>query len=147
MEYKILTAVPNLINICIDEKDGDEYSGRLYHPYRKEPVSFDNVVRLLKEMEALYDELAFPQSSVELRKFAGKKRKTSYAGRTKEKLMGNDELLAKRGIRGTFFVYVQYRQNATWQGRILWAEKKREEVFQSVLELLMLIDNFLWEEA
>ena len=37
------------------------------------------------------------------------------------------KLQEERGKEGTFIVQVQYRQNATWQGQVLWAEKNRRE--------------------
>ena len=46
-----------------------------------------------------------------------------------------------RGRKGTFIVQVQYRQNATWQGQVVWAEENRKEYFRSALELMKLIDS------
>lgn len=45
--------------------------------------------------------------------------------------------------QGTFLVQVQYCQNATWQGEIVWAEKNQRQRFRSDLELLRLIDSAL----
>lgn len=47
----------------------------------------------------------------------------------------------KRTEQGTFIVKIQYRQNATWQGHITWAEKNKTLPFRSALELLKLIDS------
>lgn len=44
---------------------------------------------------------------------------------------------------GTFVVHVQYYENATWQGEVVWAEKNKTEKFRSALELLKLIDSAL----
>ena len=57
------------------------------------------------------------------------------------------ELLGHSGDNATFIVHVRYRQNATWQGDILWAEKKKKLYFRSALELLKLIDSALDEEG
>ena len=38
---------------------------------------------------------------------------------------------------------VRYRQNATWQGDVIWAEKNERQSFRSALELLKLIDSAL----
>ncbi|MBQ6876068.1 MAG: hypothetical protein IJN46_07520 [Lachnospiraceae bacterium] len=48
-----------------------------------------------------------------------------------------------KGIKATFSVQILFRQNASWQGSVLWVERKIEESFRSVLELLLLIDNAL----
>ena len=50
-----------------------------------------------------------------------------------------------RGSRGTFVVHVQARQNATWQGNVVWAEKNITRSFRSALELLKMIDHSLDE--
>ena len=44
-------------------------------------------------------------------------------------------------------VQIQYRQHATWQGKVLWAEKNETKQFRSALELLKLIDSALDEET
>jgi len=43
----------------------------------------------------------------------------------------------------TFEITVRFRQNATWQGQILWAEKNLKQNFRSVLEMLKLMDEAL----
>ena len=52
----------------------------------------------------------------------------------------------ERGKEGTFIVQVQYRQNATWQGQVIWAEENRKEHFRSALELIKLIDSAMDEQ-
>ena len=52
-------------------------------------------------------------------------------------------MLEQRGQCATFFVCVRYRQNATWQGTLVWKEKEREVEFRSALELIVLVDNAL----
>lgn len=51
----------------------------------------------------------------------------------------------KRGKQGTFIVQVQYRQNSSWQGQVIWAEGNRCEHFRSALELMKLIDGAMDE--
>ena len=43
--------------------------------------------------------------------------------------------------RGTFIVKVEYCQNETWQGKVVWAEENRTERFRSMLELIKLMDE------
>jgi hypothetical protein len=47
----------------------------------------------------------------------------------------------KQGRLATFIVHIQYRQNATWQGRIVWTEENQASHFRSALEMLKLIDS------
>jgi hypothetical protein len=41
----------------------------------------------------------------------------------------------------TFIVKVEYSQNRSWQGKVIWAEEGRQVRFRSTLELLKLIDE------
>lgn len=43
--------------------------------------------------------------------------------------------------KATFVVQIQYRQNSTWQGQVLWKEASEHRYFRSELELIKLIDN------
>lgn len=47
------------------------------------------------------------------------------------------------GDTDTFVVNVQFRQHATWQGTVKWAEQNREVRFRSALELLKIMDGAL----
>lgn len=53
------------------------------------------------------------------------------------------EELTSKGRLGTFNIQIQYRENATWQGKILWVEGKQDSHFRSALEMLKLIDSAL----
>ncbi len=134
-------AIPNLINLCVDRSVQGEIGGRIYHGYGKEPWKFDNVVQLLRYLEQFYNGIRFPEASVMLRNFSV----AEHIKETKEwkAVEDREEMLSQRGSCATFLVYVQYRQNATWQGRLLWREKDREVEFRSALELIMLVDNAL----
>ena len=59
--------------------------------------------------------------------------------------MCEHDLTNRRGEKGTFVVHVQYRQNATWQGTVVWADKNKSQQFRSALELMKLIDSALDE--
>lgn len=131
---------PNLVMVCVDEGKNEEYRGRLYHCYREEPVRFDNVLQMIKRMEELYDMLSYPQSSTKARCFIEKRQ---HERREVTKVTDRGKILRQKGELGTFVVRVQYRQNATWQGQVTWAEGQETRSFRSALELLKLIDNAL----
>lgn len=52
----------------------------------------------------------------------------------------------KRKIKGTFIVNVMFRENATWQGEVVWADEKKKQYFRSALELIKMIDGALNSE-
>jgi len=42
-----------------------------------------------------------------------------------------------------FRLDILFRQNASWQGGIMWLDKRKSAQFRSVLELILLIDSAL----
>jgi hypothetical protein len=50
------------------------------------------------------------------------------------------------GAQGTFVIRILNRQNSTWQGVVTCVEKKEEQSFRSLLELIKLIDSTFDEE-
>lgn len=55
--------------------------------------------------------------------------------------------------KATFQITIEFREHATWQGRITWAEKNKTIGFRSALEMMRLLDEAektdgrTWEEA
>ena len=43
----------------------------------------------------------------------------------------------------TFRIEVLFRQNHSWQGRLIWQEQRQEANFRSALELILLLDEIL----
>ncbi len=143
--FRIGVAAPNLMVICIDSGDGGSEPGRLYSCYSREPARFEDQYQLLLMMEQVMEKINYPQASVALRRYGntgGKKEVVEYARRERPaKVMEQTELLDYRGERATYAVRVQYRQNATWQGELVWLEHNEAHSFTSELELLKLIDS------
>ena len=47
---------------------------------------------------------------------------------------------------GTFIIEIQYRENTSWQGKVKWVDRDREQYFRSALELFKMIEHALDEE-
>ena len=126
--------------ICIDQYQGDDMKGRIFHVIRKEPICFRGILSFIKGMDELLDTYDFPQAGMKLRTFS-----TGIKVIEKEpNLVLNETTQVKDVLRGklaTFRIRILFRQNATWQGTIRWVEQGEEQKFRSVLELLMLIDS------
>ncbi len=136
---------PGTVCICVDEYDAHSISGRIYHPGNETPVHFNEIGRLLIQADKLMDEQNYPQPSTLSRSFV--KSLQSQAKSKEKKLMPKKTEVSEKGGKGTFVVQIQYRQHATWQGKVLWAEKNESMQFRSALELLKLIDSALDEDA
>ena len=69
-------------------------------------------------------------------------------GEQKEKwkhVTSTEHIEKQRGIRDTFLLRVQYRQNTTWQGSVVWVEGHKTWEFLSVLELFKIITHVVEE--
>lgn len=136
---------PNMIYNCVNSFNKKELQGEIYHAYSKQPCQYDDIVKMLQIMEDLYDSLQFPMASTESRSFFTRKKIITRKGMAK--VMQDDVLLDKRGEKGTFIIQVQYRQNSSWQGKVVWVEENRTQHFRSALELIKLMDGALSEEG
>lgn len=120
----------------------DDYSdrvlvGRFSNSYYEDGTSFKSTIDFLMKMEAMLEEMRWPQAFSIRRTFQTVEEKITFDS------SGNN---IKEGALATFSLRVLFRQNASWQGSIYWHEKKQEESFRSVLELLTLIDSALIQE-
>lgn len=119
--------------VCIDNYDKGILSGRLFNPYLDTGQTFDSLTQFLFRMEQTLDRMNFPQATTAPRSFAdAPKEAVSLA-----------EADHQTGKAATFVVKVLFRQNASWQGSVLWQEGGKEESFRSVLELIFLMDSAL----
>jgi len=124
----------NSLIICVDRYVDKVLCGRIYDRYPQEGRCFLGAMDLLKCIEGILDSRVNPQPFCIRREFQN----------TFEQLRPDQEAgFSGKGIKATFLVQILFRQNASWQGSVLWVERKIEESFRSVLELLLLIDNAL----
>ena len=150
MIYRLFA--PNLIVVCVDERKGNDCAGKFWQQYEKRSCPFQTIGDLFFQMEDLFNDWNFPQSSNRPRTFA------EEIGMEEAELAGKRTTRIKRGKRAdlsdlhdqkgklaTFVIQVQYRQNSSWQGQVIWVEENRKEHFRSALELMKLMDNALEE--
>jgi len=96
-------------------------------------VPFESLAQLLFSMDALFDDIGCPQRAMAPR------------GLVKECLEAKEAGSEEKAL-ATFRVDVLFRQNASWQGNLIWLDQKEETQFRSVLELIMIIDGALNSE-
>ncbi len=125
--------------ICIDSYNNSVPVGRFYNPYYHDGIFFNGVIDLIKKIEAMFDEMNFPQSFTSTRSFSEK---------SMDKLNRPSAELKQAGNLATFSLQVIYRRNTTWQGTVscMGTKEKREKPFRSILELLFLIDSAITED-
>ena len=107
----------------------DTYSGKSY--------AFRGLVNLLLLMEELEDRCGNTGKFMENRSVC----RDSNAASEPVAAQKRDEVpLATFGVR------ILFRQNASWQGQLVWNDKRQEVCFRSVFELIKLMDNILCEK-
>ena len=123
--------------ICIDQYENKVPVGRLYNSSCQTGTAFHGVMELLLSLESMLEDMKGPQSFSRRRTFLPPEERTapSVAAET-----------VREGRVATFALRILFRQNASWQGSILWYDGKQEESFRSVLDLLVLMNSALSAE-
>ena len=137
----------NAVYICVDHKNPIEFSGAIYQKNRRLGLPCQSVGQLIQNMDLMFDAIGYPAASVKYRTFGKQNANANQEGAKdmaeSTHIEFTEEMLS--GKHATFIVQIQYRQNATWQGQIVWAEKNETKYFRSALELIKLIDSALEE--
>ncbi|SCJ73341.1 hypothetical protein [Neobittarella massiliensis] len=131
---------PAAVCLCIDSSCETALQGRAYYADDQPPICFTELGRVVLQLDHIFDEIG-PQASTQGRRFG------RQAVPAVEKKEGTPmaQITKHRGDKETFVVQIQYRQNATWQGKVTWADKDETKSFRSALELIKLIDSALDE--
>lgn len=146
MEFGYGNIVTGVVIVCVDRYENDEMSGRLYHFFDEVYTEFHSILDMVKKLECLLDRMQMPKRSMEDRHFI----------QNTENILEENEVfdihnlkrpVICKGKKATFAVRVVYRQNASWQGQVIWEEKKKKLSFRSTLELMKLMDNALGTES
>lgn len=135
------------ILICVDDYGDGVLGGILYNQYIPKPIAFQGIVQLTGEMDKIFDMLSFPRASFAKRTFYNKKPEKDLFQQggsvARNRRICTQDMLDQKGARGTFWVKVLFRQHASWQGTILWADKNKKQYFRSALEMIKLMDEAL----
>ena len=125
------------IRLCVDTYDCGAMTGQFYFSrLETEGSPFSSLVQFLTEAEQELDRVGFPQSYTARR---------SFAAAPPESV--DPVAREAAGKAGTFDIRLLFRQHASWQGTVRWAEGGSEMSFRSVLELILLINSALAGEG
>jgi len=149
MEKDLVTAMSIKMLAVIVSFGHGRIRGELHNKYLDSPYVFFDLVRMIQKMEEVFDAKCFPEAFLSMRSFGlvghnVKKMKSERNGEMKESNFQNNKS-EPGGSKCTFEIAVRFRQNATWQGQIYWAEKNMKQNFRSVLEMLKLMDEAISE--
>lgn len=123
----------NRILVCVDGYENSVPTGRFYN-FLNESEEFSSLSQMLIRIEAILDDQRTPQSYTTHRTFA------SVIDHLEEEA---SQPFSRKGQSATFELKILFRQHGSWQGSVIWKERKQEQSFRSVLELIYLIDSAL----
>ena len=132
---------PNMVMVCVDGVENEDIYGRYFHRYKKEETFFPDSATLVIEMERFYDAIGYPQAATKTRKFMEREREKVPAKEHMTVIYESQTLMQFRGKLATFLVGVTSRQNASWQGDVVWMEQKIRKHFCSDMELMVFVDE------
>jgi hypothetical protein len=121
------------ITVCVDDYEDGVLKGWFYNACH-DVSTFESLSQFLIRMENLLEEYQIPQSYTTHRKFSTLLRPDEDS---------NCALLPAKGAKATFELQVLFRQHSSWQGILVWKERKAEQSLRSVLELVILLDSAL----
>lgn len=120
------------ILVCLDSYDDGVPKGWLHSPGQSTEY-FSSLSQFLLKVEDMLDEKQIPQA------YAPPKTFSLFLKPENASIPAGPP----RGIKATFELKVIFRQHTSWQGILLWRERRIEHSFRSVLELVMLMDSAL----
>lgn len=128
--------------ICVDESQCGRISGRVFSQRLLAPISFSDISDLLLKLEEVLDVQKFPQAFERTRSFAEIHLcDPSVIAEDLDHGMSRETVEAQSGAFGTFLLFVITRRNTTWQGSLDWLDGSPRVHYNSVLELLKLADQ------
>ena len=108
---------------------------------KKKKLFFPDSATLVIEMERFYDAIGYPQAATKTRKFMERKGGRIPAKEHMAVISDGQDLIQLRGNLATFLVGVTSRQNASWQGDVVWMEQKIRKHFCSDMDLMVFVDE------
>lgn len=120
------------IVLCVDSYTNKCISGNIYSPAQAKNIQFRSAIEMLLGIESLLTDSPQPFTA-----------KRTFFARAENIGSTASAATVQKGSMATFSLKILFRQNASWQGSIVWQEGKTEESFRSVLELILLIDSAL----
>ncbi|MDY3040830.1 MAG: hypothetical protein SOR88_12230 [Roseburia inulinivorans] len=134
-------SLPNMVMVCVDGVENGDIYGRYFHRYKKEETFFLNSAMLFSEVEQFYDIIGYPQAAMRTRNFIEREREKIPAKEHMTVIYDSQTLMQFRGKLATFLVGATSRQNASWQGDVVWMEQKIRKHFCSDMELVVFVDD------
>ena len=129
----------NGFRICVDTEEQD-MAGRIYSLLVPEAITYSGWNELFLKMDAVFDQVGYPQAFQEKRSFTGGTKAASYQGRPK-RLQPQEAVTHERGQLWTVDVVVISRRDASWQGIVYDLDRQELGQFDGELGLMKLLEQ------
>ena len=116
--------------------------GVISNPFFEKEMVFENMMQLITIIVHVSNSLLYPQKAMELRQFSDNTPSVELSIFDFETTAD----FSDQNPLATFELEVIFRQNASWQGSIVYVDQNLSSSFRSVLELLTLMDSVLSEK-
>lgn len=120
--------------IAVDDYKERCMEGIIYQAGKPPGICYSNFLDMVLHMERIFDRLSCPKQTVELRRFP----ETEYPVPAVTEYKN-----FRKGKIATFQIYVRFRYHASWQGDIIWLDRKRTFNFESLLQMMRIMDKIL----
>lgn len=127
----------NIVTVKVTSYTDNCLKGYMGVSQESELTPFTSAVDLLLLVDKLMDDMSGPQRNEARRTFV------SFTAAPEGQ---KTETECKHKPIATFQIHIMFRQNATWQGRLIWVDEAQEARFRSVLELINLLHSALTAE-
>ncbi len=119
-----------------------ECAGVMTSRYFHKSIGFSGEWELIESIDSMLNQVGGPQEAFTPRNFLKASRKNMKNRKAEEEMAADTNIIPMQAeTKATFVIDVQYRQHASWQGTITWAEKGETRRFRSVLEMLRLMSE------
>lgn len=129
----------NGFRICVDTEEQD-MAGRIYSLLVPEVITYSGWNELFLKMDAVFDQVGYPQAFQEKRSFTGGTKAASYQGSPKL-LQPYEAVTHERGLLWTVDVVVISRRDTSWQGIVYDLERQELGQFDGELGLMKILEQ------
>lgn len=129
----------NGFRICVDTEEQD-MAGRIYSLLVPEVITYSGWNELFLKMDAVFDQVGYPQAFQEKRSFTGGTKAASYQGSPKL-LQPYETVTHERGLLWTVDVVVISRRDTSWQGIVYDLDRQEIGQFDGELGLMKILEQ------
>ncbi len=129
----------NGFRICVDTEEQD-MAGRIYSLLVPEVITYSGWNELFLKMDAVFDQVGYPQAFQEKRSFTGGTKAASYQGSPKL-LQPREAVTHERGLLWTVDVVVISRRDTSWQGIVYDLDRQELGQFDGELGLMKILEQ------